>query len=264
VCRQVRAGLHPDLHLVTRAEDKSEISIDQVRELQRQLALSPMEARRRVAVLVDFDEASDGAANALLKTLEEPAGETVLLVTARAAEAVLPTIVSRCEVVALRPVSASEIEAGLLRAGSEATQAHLLASLATGRPGWALTAHRSPAHLEGRNRALDDLGPLLRASRAERFAYADALQKDEVRTRLVLDSWLTFWRDVLVVAHGAESRIANQDRLAVVESLAKSVGATRSRSALLAVERTLASLARHANARLALEVLMLDLPQLSG
>jgi DNA polymerase III subunit delta' len=264
VCRQVKAGVHPDFHLVARVEGKSEIAIDQVRELQRQLALSPMEARRRVALLVDFDEASDGAANALLKTLEEPSGETVLVVTARSAEAVLPTIASRCEVLALRPVAASEIEAGLAEAGADGERARLLASLASGRPGWAIAAQASPAAVEARSRVLDELRSLLKASRAERFAFADKLQQDSERTRLALETWLTLWRDVLVVAHGAEVRITNLDRMPVVEALAREVGKGRARTALLAVERTLTSLERYANARLALEVLMLDLPYLPG
>src|SRR4030067_741674 len=89
-CRLVRGESHPDLHLLTRLESKSEIGIDQVRELQRQLSLTPVEGRRRVGLLADFHEASDGASNALLKTLEEPAGGAVLLLTAPAAESVLP------------------------------------------------------------------------------------------------------------------------------------------------------------------------------
>jgi len=261
-CRLVRTEAHPDLHIVSRAEGKSEIGIDQVRELQRQLSLTPVEARRRVALLPDFQEASDGASNALLKTLEEPAGETVLLVTAVAAEAVLPTLASRCEVLALRPVAAEDIAAGLRARGAPEDRAELLSALSAGRPGWALTAHESPALLQARDRALADLERLLHGSRADRFAFVERAHQDHELIRESLETWLTFWRDVLVTAHAAQARLGNLDRKEWVESTARHVGARQARRAALAVERTLTALERHANTRLALETLMLDFPHL--
>jgi DNA polymerase-3 subunit delta' len=261
-CRQVRAETHPDVHIVRRLEGKSEVGIEQVRDLQRQMSLSPLEARRRVAVLVDFHDASDGASNALLKTLEEPAGEAVLLVTAWAAESVLPTIASRCEVMTLRPVGPGAIEAGLVSAGANPEEARLLAGLAAGRPGWALAAKDSPSMLQARRLALEELRRLLPASRAERFAFAEKIHRDDEKVRAVLEVWLSLLRDVLIAAHGAEARIANLDRQQEVESLATGIGPHQARRAVLAVERTLAALGRHANQRLALETLMLDLPRL--
>ena len=69
----------------------------QIRELQRQLALAPFEGRWRIALLPEFQRASHSAANALLKTLEEPPDQVLLLLTAPAAESLLPTIVSACK-----------------------------------------------------------------------------------------------------------------------------------------------------------------------
>lgn len=261
-CRGVEAETHPDLHVIGRLEGKSEIAIEQIRELQHQLSLSPREARRRVALLADFQEASDSASNALLKTLEEPAGDAVLLVTAVAAEAVLPTIASRCELIALRPVAAEETETALRQRGASEVQAALLAGLAAGRPGWALTALHAPELLQARDRALGDLRQILGVSRLERFTFIEGLHQDDSRTRQTLEAWLSLWRDVLVSAHGAEARMGNVDCLEWVEALAAEVGAPRARRAALAVERTLTALDRHANPRLALETLMLDLPRL--
>src|SRR3972149_2323735 len=126
-CRLVRAAGHPDVHLLIRREGKSEIGIDQVRELQRQLSLTPVEGRRRVALMANFHEASDGASNALLKTRGGPAGEPVLPLPAPAPESVLPTIASRCEVVALRRVGPDDIEAGLLAGGAGKGRGGLIA-----------------------------------------------------------------------------------------------------------------------------------------
>ena len=261
-CRLVRGESHPDLHLLTRREGKSEIGIDQVRELQRQLSLTPVEGRRRVALMADFHEASDGASNALLKTLEEPAGEAVLLLTAPAAESVLPTIASRCEVVVLRRVGPDELEAGLRAGGAAKDRAGLIAGLSSGRPGWALRALESPELLEAREAALGDLQRVLETSRAKRFAFVEGVHQDEGRVRNTLETWLSVWRDVLVATHGADARLGNGDRKEWVEGLASQVGARGARLATLAVERTLTALEHHANPRLALETLMLDLPGL--
>jgi DNA polymerase III delta prime subunit len=89
-CETMRAGTHPDLSIVRLVPGDSEIKIDQVRELQRQLALTPRQAARRVALLVDFDAANESAQNALLKTLEEPAEKVVLLLTAGSSAGLLP------------------------------------------------------------------------------------------------------------------------------------------------------------------------------
>ncbi len=96
------------------------LKVEQVRELQHSLSLAPYEGRYRVALLLRFEEAHPSAANALLKTLEEPSPQVVLVLTAESAESLLPTIVSRCEVLRLRPLGAGRPEdraASILWAG---------------------------------------------------------------------------------------------------------------------------------------------------
>ena len=104
---------HPDLFIVERQDGDRDIKVDAVRALQHSLSLAPYEAPHRVAVLRDFENASNSAQNAMLKTLEEPPGRVVLLVTAESAEALLPTITSRCEVVRLRPLALDVVSKGL-------------------------------------------------------------------------------------------------------------------------------------------------------
>ena len=98
-CRKISSGNHPDVRLM---DDGGTLKIDEIRELQRDLSLSPYEGRYRVAMLCNFERATTSAANALLKTLEEPAEQVVLILTAIDPGGLLPTIVSRCQVLALR------------------------------------------------------------------------------------------------------------------------------------------------------------------
>jgi DNA polymerase-3 subunit delta' len=159
---------HPDLSIVRAEQEGGTLKVDQIRDLQRSLSLAPYEARYRVAVLLRFEEAHASASNALLKTLEEP---SPLVLTAESAESLLPTIVSRCEVLRLRPLAAEALSQGLQsRWGLLPDQARLLAHLSGGRPGYAMRLHEHPELLQQRQAWLNDHRNLLSASRVARFA----------------------------------------------------------------------------------------------
>jgi DNA polymerase-3 subunit delta' len=271
-CASIRAEAHPDLSVIRLIEGDSEIKIDAVRELQHQLALTPRQAGRRVALLVDFDEASPEAQNALLKTLEEPADKVVLLLTAGSTSRLFPTLVSRCEVLNLRQVHPEMIEQALKADGEPAESARLLAALSGGRPGAARTLRADPEQLVQRSAALDDMARLLSANRNERFAAAEAWarrrRKDEEleavrrRVRPRLNTWLTLWRDALLMSHDAQARLANPDRAADLERLVGSFSREALASGVTAIQTALDRLDRYANIQLTLETLMLDLPRL--
>src|SRR5204863_5851227 len=130
------------------------------------LQLKPIEARRRVARLFRFEAASDLQQNVLLKTLEEPPGQAVLLLTAERADDLLPTIVSRCELVALRPLPLELTRNALITNWmATAEQADLLAHLGQGRLGWAVRMQADEAALAARQQRLDELSALVGQSR---------------------------------------------------------------------------------------------------
>ena len=261
-CRLVTSGNHPDLHLVESEQRGDSLKIDQVRDLQRQLSLTPLEARWRVAILRRFEEATTSAANALLKTLEEPPSYVVLMVLARDADTLLPTIVSRCQQVSLRPLPAPQVERALIeRWGAEQEQAKLLAHLSGGRLGWAVRTLEDSAGLQRRAQRLDELGELLNAPITARFRYAERLARDPIATQETLDLWLGWWRDVLLLAAEAKAPLTNVDRVSALRDHARRFGVERSAALVEAVRGAVDYLKRNANPRLTLEVLLLDLPR---
>lgn len=262
-CRLTQSGSHPDLHVILPATRSDRIGISQVRELTRQLSLTPSLGRYRVAILADFDRASPSAANALLKTLEEPPAYAILVLLAPDADSLLPTVVSRCQVVPLRPLPLSTVARALEeRWGVDPERARLLAHLSGGRLGWAVRASRDPSVLERRRRWLEDLSQLLQASLVDRFRYAEALAEDEA-VEQVLQVWSSWWRDVMVLAAGAEGMLTNSDMLELLRRHAQHVGLARARAVVDATCRTADLLRRNVNRRLALEVLVgFDLPRL--
>ncbi len=138
-CRTIVAGTHADVRLVAGPlEDRRDVSIEQVRDLQRELGFRSMSAHPKIGILNDAECLTLQAQNALLKTLEEPGGATVLILVAVNAAALAPTILSRCQRVNFDPLPTSEVVAILEAHGRSRPDAVALAAYAEGSPGRAL------------------------------------------------------------------------------------------------------------------------------
>jgi DNA polymerase-3 subunit delta' len=258
-CKLILKNAHPDVTVVE--AEGSTLKIDQVRALQQTLALRPLEARYRVAILRRFDEANPAAANALLKTLEEPAPNVVLILTAESADVLLPTIVSRCQPLHLRPLSIEAVRTALESIGAPEEQARTLSQISGGRIGWAIQAYHEPATLEERDAALNLLEQALMGNRRKRFALVEDLPTEKPILLNILDVWQSYWRDVLLIASGSIAPITNYDRSDGTRDLAKIVGTEAAQNAIEATRRTCQQIGQNVNVRLALEVLMLDYPK---
>jgi DNA polymerase-3 subunit delta' len=260
VCRQVEAGQNIDLMVVQAETEGGTLKVEQVREVTRFLSLKPYQSPFKIVLFLRFQEANANAQNALLKTLEEAPAHALLLLTADNAEQLLPTIVSRCEVMRLRPLTAPGVAGFLEARGLEPEKASLLAHLSSGRPGYALRLSTDDKALAFRAEKLDDLRNLLAAKRRDRLAYAEKLAKDKDSFRQALQVWQSFWRDVLLKASGAESGLTNIDRAAQIESLACDLGLTNARKLTGMMETALERLEKNVNARLLAEVTLMDWP----
>ena len=264
-CKQIEAMQFPDLAVVQAEKEGGVLKVEQIREVQHSLSLAPYQGRYRVALFLRFQEANPNAANALLKTLEEAPPQVILLLTADNPELLLPTIVSRCEMMRLRPLSIETVQAYLQERGADEAKARLIAHLSGGRPGYARRLMQDKAALEFRQTRLDDLQKLLKSTRRECFAYAGKLtdRKNEAKERFreTLLLWLSFWRDVMLVAAKADAPPANVDRTDEIEVLAARLSLAETRSLVSDLERAVDRLEKNVNARLLAEVLLLDWPR---
>ncbi len=263
-CQLFERMEHPDLTVVAADKIVGILKVDQIREVQHRLSLSPYEARYRVALFLRFEEANLNAANALLKTLEEPPARVVMILTAQDSESLLPTIISRCELIRLRTLSIEQTQNGLVEQFQlPANEAQLLAHISGGRPGYAVRHHQAPDLLDLRTNSIEELFQLLAANRVERFNYAENLAKDKDRGRDILQIWASVWRDVLLANSQSAAKLTNPDYRAEILSVAAQVTLPATRRILNRIEETQKQIDRFINARLTLEVLMLDLPQLA-
>lgn len=262
-CRKIERGIHPDVRLVARAGDRKLIGIEQIREMQADLALRPIEGPRRVVIVDDAGELDQGQ-DALLKTLEEPPDHAVLLLVTPTPASLHETILSRLQPLTLRLVPVAEIEEGLAARGIR--EARRFAAASAGRPGVALGLASGDAMRAERERIEAELYRLVASGLTDRFAWAaDLADESDPRRRaeaieLRLASWSELLRDATVASRGDLSRPLRPARVAETEHLADGVSASDLLGATLLVERLRRDLAFNANARAMLELFALRLP----
>ncbi len=260
-CRKVRHGNHPDIHLVARAADKQAILIEQIRELQSDSARKTLEGRRNIFIIQNAHEMNVQAANCILKTLEEPEQDVVLLLTVPDGGLLLPTILSRVQQISMQLLTTLQIKNALThRWHLETQEAGLIAALAAGRMGWAIQAVEKEELLAERKEQLELLTKLPMAGKMQRFEIAQRLSADADTLETTLELWLLWWRDIVLAAHGCLDLTVNVDMRDALKVHAAKIGAHAAQNMVRMILRTMELIAQNVNARVALEVLMLDLP----
>lgn len=280
-CSRIERGIHSDVRVIdvhtpvdrpgSQAGDeeaesrRQRISIHHIHQLQREAALKPFEGRTRVFIIDGAELMSTEAANSLLKTLEEPSDDVLIVLIAPNKSSVEDTIVSRCQIVELRPVPTEEIEQFLVeKHGADEEQARLLARLSRGRPGWAIAALSDPTLAEIETQSADRIGGMVEGSLEDRFRYARDLGGQWWRDRdgvlAEIDRWSEWWRDVAMAKHGMSEQVVNIDRLEQISDLGARFSEADISTGIAAVEAARKALLANAIPRLALEVLALDTP----
>ena len=274
-CTRIAAGNHADVRVVgkvSRAEGEAArtvIGIQEVREVLHQVSLKPFEGSRIVVIFDGVESLSDEAANALLKTLEEPPDQVTLLLLTTNEDAILPTILSRCRRLSLLPVPRPQmVDALVSRESCDRERAEELVRLSRGCYGWARSVLREPELWEARGEVLDRLAQVCRSGLEDRFAYANELaaqfSRDRDSSQQLLFEWQRWWRDLLLIKEGADGYLHNADRADELRLHATGVTTAQIVGFLERINKTLTALEQNANARLACEVLMLNLPVGSG
>jgi DNA polymerase-3 subunit delta' len=268
-CRKIAKGIHPDVLVLSeeRAMVKAgrwearggrtpskDIVVDQVRDVvDRRLALRRFEGRRRFVVIDPADAMNPQAQNALLKTLEEPPGDTTLVLVSSSPDGLLPTIRSRCLRVAFAPIPSAVIAARLEVSGRAPGEARLAAALAGGSLGRALEL--DPDALAARREAVEGAARLDPDDALAWLAFARVQGEDREMAAETCDLLALWLRDVLVVQAGgtdlALGDLADATRAAAALDPAEAI---RRRDEVL---RTAAALRQNASPVLALESMLL-------
>jgi len=257
-CRKIDHHNHPDLHLLE--PDGVSIKIEQVRLIQKELAFRPLEAPKKVCLIDGADRMNQAAANALLKTLEEPSGDALLILLSSRPESVLGTIRSRCQRLPFSRLPQALLKDVLLeRLAIDPTQGHILAALSEGSFKKALGKDRD-LYLEKRRELLKNLTALAPGRILPLFELAQSLAEEKDRIFDILDIFQAFYRDLLLYRQGRpEEELVNIDLAEKIRRVAARESLPSLLTKLDAIDAGRRHLERNVNRQLALEVLLMRL-----
>jgi DNA polymerase-3 subunit delta' len=235
---------HPDFFLIE-PRDK-EIQISQIRDLISRLSLKPFSAPFKATIIDQAHLMSQEAQNCFLKTLEEPKGNTLLILISEYPETLFSTISSRCEMIKFYPVKKREIERYLREKGISQDLIEEIIYLTRGRPGVAMDFIQNPQKLENKKRIIEDLKKIPKLNLVYRFQYAKNLSQEN-NLREVLEIWLNYFRNILLL------KIKEGDSF-------QNYTFSKLKSILQKIQNTIFLISTtNINQKLALETLMLEL-----
>ena len=253
-CQKVISGAHPDM--ITIRPEGVFIKIDQVRALSRQLRFAPLEGNWRVVIINDAQAMNLEASNAILKVLEEPPKGTFIILTASQTTDLLPTIVSRCQQVAFRPIPYEKVAEVLVELqGLDRQTATTLAVSTKGSLGKALSVDGEKWTV-WRARLVEQISSFSIRSIQPVFGFVAAIASDKDRLVDALDMIMTWFRDVLMCKVSPE-RIINKDFMTKIQNASQGRSVNELLEKVEAVYAAQTAISQNSNPRLALEVMMM-------
>lgn len=239
-----------NLSLIAPDKEGGSISIDKMRDLMKNISLKPYEGTRNVFIIDDAGSLTQEASNALLKTLEEPPAGAVIILIAETTEELLPTIVSRAQVVRFSAFRPEELKDILIKDYSmDEVRAHILSYLSSGRLGEALKYDT-----EDFSQRRDSI---IKGLKDGTFFDSDFEGVSRSRMKSYLDIALSWYRDILITKAGIvnEPQLFNIDRKEEVFREAGRMELGRLNNAIKEIISTASLIDQNANLKLAMSVL---------
>ena len=274
-CRQLKGGNAPDFTLIE--PDGQAIKIDQIRELNRSLGFAPISGRYRLCFMKRSETMTDEAANAFLKTLEEPPPGNILILSATEPRDLLQTIVSRCQRVAFQPLCDRDITRWLTeRKGLKEDMALAFARISAGSLGRALKMCESDFFEKRQEWILrliklpdftkeNTIEAALDCAGEPKKGLLDGTESDEAGLLDMLGIWKSWYRDLLLLkAGGGDHLLMNMDFSHKLKNLAKRFTISAPADSLLLLDKAERDLRRQRNRILVMENLLFGLRRLAG
>lgn len=256
-CKKIDHHLHPDVSLIE--PEGQTLKVDQVRQIQRDFAYRPYEGRRRVIILAAADRMAPHMSNTLLKTLEEPPLHTMIILVANNPRLMLPTILSRCQLIRFNPLPIASVSHWLMKEkGVNEMEAHLLASLSEGSPGKALEIQEEISQIP-REELLKDWVGLKSLPFERKEGWVESLPSQRENLILVLEVAKTLLRDIVVMKTSKNgSKLIHADLSKEIEAMASGLSLPSLLKRMDLLHQTILAIKANANTRLALETVMLS------
>jgi len=255
-CRKIDKGIHPDVSLIE--PEGSSLKIEQARDAQRDISLKPYEGRKKVYIFDQAEKMTEPTENALLKTLEEPTGETLLILLTSSPHSLLPTVLSRTQRIRFDPLSQQEVASYLMRIRSwEAERSRFIASLSGGSLGRALAKEGEGPFLL-RDETVSDFYSALKGGICQILDLAEAWAKEKDRLLERLGYLLIWVRDLRIYQNTKEEALlVNRDLAPRIREEAPCFPPEVLSQFFQIIQETNQGISRYANARLSLEAMFI-------
>lgn len=257
-CRRIELDKHPDVRVIEPVGNS--IKIEEVRKIRREVSLKPLEGKKKVYIIYETSAMTQPAANSLLKTLEEPKGETLFILITSNIHRLLSTIVSRCQLVRFRPLVPTIIENILIKKMDVAkVEAHMASNLSEGSVGDAMRMV-DPKEKELRNQIIDLMKTISLNDTERIFGASRQFAQDKDSIPFILSVISSWYRDLRVFEEtGDSSFLVNMDRKEVIKEEIKKYPKGKTEEILSFVSKTINCIKRNVNPQLAIENLLLKI-----
>lgn len=270
-CNRILQRIHADVKIIRVSSDegtagsKFAIGIDQIRQLEKEANLKPYEGICRVFIVEETHLMSTEAANALLKTLEEPPAQVLLILLSSEPHKIPLTVVSRCQQIHLHPIPIDVIY-DHINSTTQMDDARIkeIAYASDGRMGWAIQVINQPEILDKRREIIDRIEKLITGTLDKKISYAAELASKQNVYREAMPNELrllqSWFRDILMLGVGTPNLVINHARMDTLLSTSKSLSNTQIIKAIKDIDGAVQLLSINVSPRLVLEQLMLKLP----
>jgi len=239
-CLQIEKNLHPDLTIV--GSQEGDIKIAQIRELSWKLGLKPYIGQYKAAIIDEAEKMGQESANALLKTLEEPSGQAVLILVSEHPESLPQTIVSRTQIIKFFQVPKEEMEKYLKEIKIPETKILELINLSRGKPGKLINFISDPKKIEEEKERIKEIELLIKSDLTNRFKYVKNIIDKEINITEILEEWTEYFREILLEKRKTDyTKTKIHKIIKTIETISQLIKTT------------------NVNTKLALEMIMLEL-----
>lgn len=218
-CNEISNQCSPDLKIIE--PTKSSIKIEQIREMRKEIGLKPFKNKKKIYIIDKAEKMTLEASNCLLKTIEEPPYYTIIILVCSKIDPILPTIVSRCQIVNFGLISSYKIKEFLLNKNInlEKEKAEIISKLAQGSIGSALKLLSDKEYFIRREKALNCLSAISPGKYSDDiFANVEKVVYEKDRIEEILEMIKLWYRDILIIkSTGDQKYIVNCDKLEILD-----------------------------------------------
>lgn len=260
-CMKIESGNHPDFYM--EYPDKDSFKKEKVEELQRTVRKLPLESNRKIYVIDDAEKMTQQAQNSFLKTLEEPPVYTVIILLATNGYSLLPTIVSRCQIVKFTPIEREKIEEALIKYYNRSEeQARFIAAFSNGIIGRAIELSKSDEFRLLRDEIIEKLDTIMNGDKLKVFSVSEFFEQNKDIIDEIMDIILLWNRDLLIYKEIKNiDLLINKDKVDLISNQCQKLSKSKIMDILDVVRRTKEDIHSNVNFQLAIEVMLLNIQE---